>query len=70
MVVQVTLDLDRITATLDPDPTGALVRAARARGLAGQDLAPLSEDRLSGSLRLTLTDIQALNLISEIEAKL
>ena len=65
-VVQITLDLDAITASLDPDPAGVYQRLARGRGLAGQDLAPLSEDRLSGSLRITLTEDQALALQDEI----
>lgn len=67
-VVQVTLLLDEpgITVTRDPDPTGGLVKLAKGQGLSGPELDPLSEERLSGSLRITLTQERADQLVSEL----
>jgi hypothetical protein len=71
-IVQISIDLEEagILASLDPDPSGAHVRAAKARGLSGVELDPLSEDRLSGGLRLTLTPERAEALRNELDKHL
>lgn len=68
MVHQFELDLDEpgITVSLDPDPTGAAQRAAKARGLLGEAIQVGEEVRLSGSLRITLTEDRATALAAEL----
>ena len=60
-LVQFTIDLDKpgITASIDPDPSGTLVRSAKAKGLSGPELDPLVEKTLTGALRITLIDEEA-----------
>lgn len=68
MVVQFELDLEDpgVTVSLDPDPTGLLLRGARAKGLVGEQLDPTQEVRLSGSLRITLDEPRAEALAADL----
>ena len=65
---QVELDLDEPGAivSLDVDPTGAAVRAAKARGLLGEAADVGSDVRLSGRLRITLNDERAEALAADL----
>ena len=63
---ELNLDEPGIVVSLDPDPTGAAVRAAKARGLLSEAQEIAEDVRLSGSLRITLPEAHAEKLAADL----